>query len=131
MQRSQYPVETFPRRSGAYSLKTTAGSVNASCQPKGRTDNNDVVIELTLVLSLVLELGHLLEARKHSVYNAIIRGVDHLPDPERICANELRLYASHICGEELDKGSYAIALLARELSIFDRLDELSLYPQLT
>ena len=85
-----------------------------------------MVVELTLVFSFVLELRHLLQTSEHGLHNAVIRGIDNLPDLKGVRTNELRLYLPHIRGEEFDEWCYSIALLASKLRILNRLNKFSL-----
>lgn len=117
-----------------------------------RTDQDDVVVELALVLGReavrAVHLGHLLKRVKDGVCDALVRRVDDLADLQAVGAHELALKpvdedlrggrlgkgqqgdsrpsseAGNTHGEELDEGRDALALLGGELGALDGADDL-------
>jgi hypothetical protein len=66
---------------------------------RGRTDENNMIIQLILILpslssmSLPIHLRHLLQALKHSRDDPLVLNVDHIADGETVAVPELVLDA--------------------------------------
>lgn len=89
------------------------------------TYEHDMIIKLTLILSLPLELRHLLESLKHTRYNPVIGLIDILSDLQCICTNELIFQLANVRREVLDERSDTSTFLAIEFRLLDGFDVLS------
>ena len=85
-----------------------------------------MVIELPLVFALPIHLGHLFQAREHGLPQAIICGVDNLPNLQGVRTNELILDSANVCRESFDERHNAVALFARQLRLFYPFNALAL-----
>lgn len=93
-----------------------------------RTYEDNMVVELALILSFPVELGHLLERVKHGLHNLLICDIDGLPNLEGIRAHKLVLDTTDIDREVLDELRDTVTLLAGEFGILDGLDLLANVP---
>lgn len=84
------------------------------------TDENNMIIQLSLILALAIHLRHLLERVKHRLYDLLIRHIDAPPNLERVRVDELAFNSGNIDGERLDEGRHTVSLLARQLCVFHR-----------
>ena len=91
-----------------------------------RTDENDMIIELSLILFVTAHLGHLLESVKHGLNNLIIGRIDTLSNFKGVRSNKLCLDTANVRREVLDEVSYSSPLFGIKLRPFYTFDLLIL-----
>ena len=86
------------------------------------TNEDHVVVQLTLVLLVATHLRHLLQRIEHGLDNPVIGSIDALSDLQGIRANDLHLDTADVRWEVLDEGCNPFPLLAGELRLFNGLN---------
>ena len=84
-----------------------------------RTNEDDMVVQLALILAFAIKLRHLLERVEHSLHDLLISDIDSLADLECVGSDELLLNTADVDREVFDELSNAVALLARQFRILD------------
>ena len=78
-----------------------------------------MIVQLTLIFTLPVHLGHLLQRCEHGLHYSVVRGVDDLPHLQRVRADKLCLDTADIRGEILDERRDTVTFLARKLGVLD------------
>ena len=84
-----------------------------------RTNEDDMVVQLALILAFAIKLRHLLERVEHSLHDLLISDIDSLTDLECVGPDQLLLDAADVDGEVFDELSNTVAFLARQFRILD------------
>lgn len=90
------------------------------------TNEDNMIVELALILTLPVQFRHLLKAVKHALHDAIVRSIDAATDLQAICAGKLALDARNINGEVLNEMHNAASLLRIKPRLFNAFDLLVL-----
>lgn len=67
------------------------------------TNDNDVIIQLTLIFVVSIQLSHLFQGIKHSLYDALVGSIDSPSDLKTLGAFQLAFDSGQIDGEIFDE----------------------------
>lgn len=83
-------------------------------------------VQLALVLTLSVHLGHLFQGLEHGLDDSVVSGIHRTPYLQRISTEELVLNETNVHREVFDEMDHALPFLAGQLCLLDTLDLLVL-----